>query len=79
MEALRPLACLLGEAGIGSYHNEIRECLGGDGIAHDRKRIEIVDGYLEETLELWCVQVEGDDAVDSSCLDGIRAHPGTNR
>ena len=78
-EPRRERPCLLGEARVGCDDDEIGQRLGGDRLAQDRHRVEIVDRHVEEALELRRVQVHGDHAVDARALDRVGAHPGADR
>ncbi len=45
----------------------------------DRHRVEVIDGDLEESLDLRAVQVHGQDPIGPGRLDAIGADPGPDR
>ena len=75
LEALGPLARLLGEACVRGDHDQIGERLGRDCLTEHGECVEVIDGNLEEALHLGRMQIEGDDAVDAGGLDGVGADP----
>jgi hypothetical protein len=67
---------VLGEARVGGHHLEVGQLQAAERGAQDGQRIEVVDRDAKEALDLWRMQVEGDDPVGACHLDGIGAHPG---
>ena len=76
---LAELVGLLAEADVGRGHDQVGDLLGAEVIDQDGHRVEVVDGDLEEPLDLGAVQVHRQDAVGPRRLDAIGADPSPDR
>ena len=74
VEAFGVLLGLLGEARVGGDDDELVQGLGGDRVGQRGERVQVVDRYPEESLDLRGVQVEGHDAVGAGDLERLGAH-----
>ena len=45
----------------------------------DRRRVEVVDGNVEEALQLMLMEIQSQHAISSRCLDHVREQLGTDR
>src|SRR5690606_14146156 len=66
-------------ADIGRHHHEVIHVALPDIAQQYRCGIDVVDGNIEETLDLVGMQVQGQDAVYTGDLQHIRHHFGRNR
>ena len=73
MHHLAELVRLLAEADVGRRHDQVGNLLGTEVIDQDRHRVEVVDGDLEEPLDLGAVQVHRQDPVGPRRLDAVGA------
>ena len=73
-------SCTFGTAGVRRHNDTIAplQYLFLDILDHNGFRVQVVDGDVKKALELWVVEVEGDDVISPSCLQEIcdeRARP----
>jgi hypothetical protein len=78
-QPLRPLAGLLGEAGVGRDDDQVTQVLRPDRFGQHRERVEVVDRPVEETLHLGRMEVHRHHPVRARRFDRVGAHPGPDR
>ena len=66
-------------ADIRRSDNQILEIEVGDVRSEDVRAVDMIDGDIEESLDLLCVQVNSDDAVRSCGLQHVSHEFGTDR
>ena len=64
---------------VGRGHDQVGDLLGPEVVDEDRHGVEVVDGDLEEPLDLRAVQVHGQDAIGPGRLDAVGADAGPDR
>ena len=76
---LSELVRLLAEADVRRADDEVGDLLATEVIDQHGHRIQVVDGDLEESLDLRAVQVQGQDPVGAGRFDAIGADPRPDR
>ena len=79
IESVREPASALGKSGVGSDDDGVLQILPLDRRAEVRQRVEVIDRYTEEALDLRGVQVERYHAIRPRCLHRVGADARADR
>ena len=79
VETLREVARPLRGADVSSHHDQVFDALLFEVSADEIEGRQLIDGDVEEALDLAGVQVHGEQTVRARGLDQVREQPGRDR